>query len=358
MARGKRGDIEMVVVMDTKASSSDVERVVREVEAVGGQAFVSPGKMRTVIGLVGDTERFMELPLATLPHVEQVIRVGRPYKLVARELHQESTVVSVKGVPIGNGTFTLIAGPCAIETEEQAVEAGRMAKDAGARILRGDAYKHRTSPYSFQGLAERGLEILKTMSDAHGLPTVTEVLEPADVDLVAGYADMLRVGTRNMQNFPLLRECGRSGKPVMLKRGMAATIEEWLMAAEYVAREGNNDIVLCERGIRTYEGSYRNTLDVSAVPFVKGLTHLPVIVDPSHSSGRRELVAPLARAAVAAGADAVMIDVHPNPTAALCDGPQALTSVDLEGLGAELAAIAKAVGKELAPLPEAPAKAG
>lgn len=348
----------MVVVMDATAQQTDIDRVVGEVEAVGGQAFVSPGKTRTVIGLVGDTERFMELPLATLPHVDQVIRVGRPYKLVARELHQDSTTVRVGGVPIGNGTFTLIAGPCAIETTEQALEAGGMAKAAGARILRGDAYKHRTSPYSFQGLAERGLEILKHMSETHGLPTVTEVLEPGDVELVAAHADMFRVGTRNMQNFPLLREVGRSGKPVMLKRGMAATIDEWLMAAEYVAREGNSDIVLCERGIRTYEGSYRNTLDLSAVPHVKEITHLPVIVDPSHASGRRELVAPLARAAVAVGADAVMIDVHPNPRAALCDGPQALTSEDLERLTAELEAIARAVGKELAPAPEATVKAG
>jgi 3-deoxy-7-phosphoheptulonate synthase len=345
----RKGDIEMVVVMDTKASEADIERIVREVEAVGGQAFVSPGKLRTVIGLVGDTERFMELPLATLPHVEQVIRVGKPYKLVARELHTDATIVNVAGVPIGEGYFTIIAGPCAIETPDQAMEAARMSADAGAQILRGDAYKHRSSPYAFQGLAKRGLEILKEMSAATGMPTVTEVLEPADVELVASYADMLRVGTRNMQNFPLLRECGRSGKPVMLKRGMAATIEEWLMAAEYVAREGSSDIILCERGIRTYEGSYRNTLDISAVPAAKALTHLPVIVDPSHSSGRRDLVAPLARAAVAAGADAVMIDIHPNPTAALCDGPQALTRDAIKDLSLELNAIAEAVGKKPAP---------
>lgn len=342
----KKGDIEMVVVMDTKASEDDIGRVVREVEAVGGQAFVSPGKLRTVIGLVGDTTRFMELPLATLPHVEQVIRVGKPYKLVARELHQDATIVNVAGVPIGEGYFTIIAGPCAIETEAQALEAAHMAQDMGAHILRGDAYKHRTSPYSFQGLGKRGLEILRKMSQETGMPTVTEVLEPADVPLVAEYADILRVGTRNMQNFALLRECGRSGRPVMLKRGMASTIEEWLMAAEYVAREGTSDIILCERGIRTFEDSYRNTLDVAAVPAAKQLTHLPVMVDPSHSGGRRELVAPLARAAVAAGADAVMIDIHPDPRTALCDGPQALTRDDIGELSAELIAIAEAVGKK------------
>lgn len=339
----------MVVVMDVNASDADVERVVSEVEAVGGQAFVSRGKLRTVVGLVGDTERFMELPLATLPHVEQVIRVGRPYKLVARELHPDPSMVHISGVPIGSDTLTLIAGPCAIETEEQALEAGRMAKDMGAQILRGDAFKHRTSPYSFQGLGRRGLEILREMSRAYGMPTVTEVMEPGDVEVVAAHADLLRVGTRNMMNFPLLREIGRSGKPVMIKRGMSATIEEWLMAAEYVAREGNTDIILCERGIRTYESAYRNTLDLSAVPFTKQLTHLPVIVDPSHASGRRELVAPLARAAVAVGADAVMIDVHPNPRAALCDGAQALTGADVNDLARDLADIAQTIGKRLAP---------
>ncbi len=342
----RKGDIEMVVVMDTKASEADIARVVHEVETVGGQAFVSPGKLRTVIGLVGDTTRFMELPLATLPHVEQVIRVGKPYKLVARELHQDATIVNVAGVPIGEGYFTMIAGPCAIETEEQALAAARMAQQMGAHILRGDAYKHRTSPYAFQGLGKRGLEILRLMSQETGMPTVTEVLEPADVQTVAEYSDILRVGTRNAQNFPLLRECGRSGKVVMLKRGMAGTIEEWLMAAEYVAREGTNDIILCERGIRTYEPAYRNTLDVAAVPTAKELTHLPVIVDPSHSGGRKELVAPLARAAVAAGADAVMIDIHPDPRTALCDGPQALTGAEVDELGAELMAIAEAVGKK------------
>jgi 3-deoxy-7-phosphoheptulonate synthase len=336
----------MVVVMDTKASQADIDRVVSEVETVGGQAFVSPGKLRTVIGLVGDTARFMELPLATLPHVEQVIRVGKPYKLVARELHQDATIVNIAGVPIGEGYFTIIAGPCAIETEEQALEAAKMAKEMGAHILRGDAYKHRSSPYAFQGLGKRGLEILRLMSQETGMPTVTEVLEPADVELVAEHSEILRVGTRNTQNFPLLRECGRSGRAVMLKRGMSGTIEEWLMAAEYIAREGCNDIILCERGIRTFETAYRNTLDVAAVPTAKLLTHLPVIVDPSHSGGRKELVAPLARAAVAVGADAVMIDIHPDPRTALCDGPQALTREDIGELGKELMLIAEAVGKK------------
>ncbi len=342
----KKGDIEMVVVMDTKASEADIARVVQSVEGVGGEAFVSAGKLRTVIGLVGDTARFMELPLATLPHVEQVIRVGKPYKLVARELHQDATIVNVAGVPVGEGYFTIIAGPCAIETEEQAIDAAKMAQEMGAHILRGDAYKHRTSPYAFQGLGKRGLEILRMMSVETGMPTVTEVLEPADVELVAEYSDILRVGTRNTQNFPLLRACGRSGRAVMLKRGMAGTLEEWLMSAEYVAREGCSDIILCERGIRTYETAYRNTLDIAAIPAMKLLTHLPVIVDPSHSGGRKELVAPLARAAVAAGADAVMIDIHPDPRSALCDGPQALTRDDITDLGKELMMIAEAVGKK------------
>src|SRR5437763_2188733 len=237
----------MVVVMDTRASEEDIGRVVREVESVGGQAFVSAGKLRTVIGLVGDTARFMELPLATLPHVEQVIRVGKPYKLVARELHQDATIVNVAGVPIGEGYFTMIAGPCAIETEAQAIEAAHMAQEMGAHILRGDAYKHRTSPYAFQGLGKRGLEILRAMSQETGMPTVTEVLQTTDVELVASYSDVLRIGARNMQNFELLKEVGKLHKPVMLKRGMAGTIEEWLMAAEYVAREGTSDIIWCER---------------------------------------------------------------------------------------------------------------
>jgi 3-deoxy-7-phosphoheptulonate synthase len=253
--------------------------------------------------------------------------------------------VTVGGVPIGPDTFTLIAGPCAVETPEQTMAAAHMAKAAGASLLRGGAFKPRTSPYAFQGLGKRGLEILAEARAETGLPVVTEVVEAADVDLVSEYADMLQIGTRNMQNFALLQAAGSAGKPVMLKRGMNATIEEWLMAAEYIAQRGNLDIVLCERGIRTFETAYRNTLDISAVPLVHSLSHLPVIVDPSHAGGRRELVVPLARAAIAAGADAVMVDLHPEPGTALCDGPQALVDVDLQALAEAVRVLPPLLGK-------------
>lgn len=338
----------MVVVMSPQATDEDIAGVVEMIEDAGGEAFVSRGKHRTIIGLVGDTERFMALPLPGLPGVEEVVRVGKPYKLVAREARAEPSEVPVGDVPVGRAAVTIIAGPCAIETQEQALAAARAARAAGAHILRGDAYKHRTSPYAFQGLAKRGLEILAEMRAETGLPVVTEVLQTSDVELVASYADALRIGARNMQNFPLLREVGKLHKPVMLKRGMSATIEEWLMAAEYIAQQGNQDIILCERGIRTYETMTRNTLDLSAVPLIQRLSHLPIVVDPSHASGKRELVAPLARAAVAAGADGIMVDVHPRPEAALCDGPQALTTEEIGPLVHELAAIAASLGRPMA----------
>jgi 3-deoxy-7-phosphoheptulonate synthase len=322
----------MVVVMASEATTEQLDAVVRTVEAAGGSAFVSRGVHRTIVGLVGDIGRFEALNLAALPGVGDVVRISVPYKLVSRENHPQTSTVRVGGVPIGPDTFTLIAGPCAVETPEQTMAAARMAKSAGATLLRGGAFKPRTSPYAFQGLGKRGLEILAEARAETGLPVVTEVVEAADVDLVSEYADMLQIGTRNMQNFALLQAAGSAGKPVMLKRGMNATIEEWLMAAEYIAQRGNLDIVLCERGIRTFETAYRNTLDISAVPLVHSLSHLPVIVDPSHAGGRRELVVPLARAAIAAGADAVMVDLHPEPGAALCDGPQALVDVDLQAL--------------------------
>jgi 3-deoxy-7-phosphoheptulonate synthase len=322
----------MVVVMTSEATAEELDAVVRTVEAAGGSAFVSRGVHRTIVGLVGDVERFETLNLQALPGVDNVVRISSAYKLVSRENHPETSTVKVGGVPIGPDTFTLIAGPCAVETHEQTLAAARMAKDAGAALLRGGAFKPRTSPYAFQGLGEAGLKILAEAREQTGLPVVTEVVDAQDVPLVSEYADMLQIGTRNMQNFALLQAAGGAGKPVMLKRGMNATIEEWLMAAEYIAQRGNLDIVLCERGIRTFETAYRNTLDISAVPLVHTLSHLPVIVDPSHAGGKRELVVPLARAAIAAGADAVMVDLHPEPGAALCDGPQALVDVDLQAL--------------------------
>jgi 3-deoxy-7-phosphoheptulonate synthase len=341
----------MVVVMAPEASDSQINAVVDRVAAAGGEAFVSRGVERTIIGLVGDIERFRALNLRTLAGVADVVRISVPYKLVAREHHPDMTTVYIAGVPIGPDTLTLIAGPCAVETPEQTLDAARMAKGAGAALLRGGAFKPRTSPYAFQGLGEAGLRILSEVRAETGLPIVTEVVDPHDVDLVASYADMLQVGTRNMQNFALLQAVGKVGLPVMIKRGMSATIEEWLMAAEYVARRGNLDIVLCERGIRTFETSTRNTLDISAVPLAHGLSHLPVIVDPSHSGGRRDLVLPLARAAIAAGADGVIVDVHPHPESALCDGPQALVDGDLRALAQAVRLFPPLLGRVPATLP-------
>jgi 3-deoxy-7-phosphoheptulonate synthase len=337
----------MVVVMGPGATSEQIDAVVTIVEQSGGEAFVSRGVQRTIIGLVGDISAFTSLNLQAMPGVGDVVRVSKPYKLVSREHHPEATTIEVGGVPIGPHTFTLIAGPCAVETPEQTLQAALMAKGAGAALLRGGAFKPRTSPYAFQGLGERGLRILAEVREETGMPVVTEVVDAADVPLVAEWADMLQIGTRNMQNFALLQAVGNAGKPVMLKRGMTATYEEWLMAAEYIAQRGNLDIVLCERGIRTFETATRNTLDIAAVPMLHSLSHLPVVVDPSHSGGKRDLVVPLTRAAIAAGADAVIVDVHPDPTAALCDGPQALYGDDLAELAAACRDLPPAVGRRL-----------
>ncbi|MFN2543638.1 MAG: 3-deoxy-7-phosphoheptulonate synthase [Actinomycetota bacterium] len=337
----------MVVVMKSTATEEDIERVEAKVREVGGDAFVSRGKTRTIIGLVGDTAAVRELPLETLPGVDSVVQVGKPYKIVAKESHPRPSTVKVGSAEVGRGVFSLIAGPCAIENPDQAMISARAARDAGATILRGDAYKARTSPYTFQGTSREGLEILAACRTDTGLPVVTEVMEPADVDYVAGIVDAVKVGARNMQNFALLKEVGRLDKPVMLKRGISATIEEWLMAAEYIAQRGNTEIILCERGIRTFEVSTRNTLDLSGMVVAQLETHLPVIVDPSHATGRHDLVGPMAKAALAAGADGVMIDVHPEPSEALVDGSQALQPDELVVLANELSALAKALGRPM-----------
>lgn len=330
----------MVVVMAPDATDEQIAHVTERVEGVGGQAFVSRGVVRTIIGLVGDIESFHGLNLRTMAGVAAVHRISDPFKLVSRQHHPDRSTVWVgpagSQVPIGPETFTFIAGPCAVETPTQTLEAAEMAKAAGATLLRGGAYKPRTSPYAFQGLGVKGLEILADVRETTGLPVVTEVVDARDVAVVAELADMLQIGTRNMANFGLLQAAGDAGKPVLLKRGMTATIEEWLMAAEYVAQRGNLDVVLCERGIRTFEPTTRNTLDISAVPVVQGISHLPIIVDPSHAGGRKDLVVPLSKAAIGVGADGVIVDVHPDPENALCDGPQAL-------LGTELRALAQAV---------------
>jgi 3-deoxy-7-phosphoheptulonate synthase len=339
----------MVVVMSPDATAEDVAHVVARVESVGGEAFVSTGVVRTIIGLVGDIDSFHHLNLRTLRGVADVHRISDPYKLVSRQHHTDRSTVWVgrpgHQTPIGPETFTLIAGPCAVETAEQTLEAAQMARSAGATILRGGAFKPRTSPYAFQGLGVAGLEILADVGAATGLPVVTEVVDARDVGVVAEHADMLQVGTRNMANFGLLQAVGESGKPVLLKRGMTATIEEWLMAAEYIAQRGNLDVVLCERGIRTFEPSTRNTLDISAVPVVQAASHLPVVVDPSHAAGRKDLVVPLSRAAIAVGADGVIVDVHPDPETALCDGPQALLGTELRDLAQAVRRLPEVVGR-------------
>lgn len=339
----------MVVVMAPDATDADVAHVVEKVEGVGGSAFVSKGLVRTIIGLVGDIDSFHGLNLRTLPGVADVHRISDPFKLVSRQHHADRSTVWVgpagHQVPIGPDTFTFIAGPCAVESEQQTLEAVEMAKAAGASIMRGGAFKPRTSPYAFQGLGVRGLEILASVREATGLPVVTEVVDARDVPVVVEHADMLQIGTRNMANFGLLQAAGDAGKPVLLKRGMTATIEEWLMAAEYIAQRGNLDIVLCERGIRTFEPATRNTLDISAIPVVQGKSHLPIIVDPSHAAGLRELVVPLSRAAVAVGADGVIVDVHPNPEEALCDGPQAVLGNDLRALAQAMRQLPPVLGR-------------
>ncbi|MBB4930839.1 3-deoxy-7-phosphoheptulonate synthase [Lipingzhangella halophila] len=345
----------MVIVMGPDATPEDTDNLVELAASVGGEAYVTRGAGRTIIGLVGDVERFANLDLRAQPGVSDVRRTSAPYRLVSQENAVSRSVVRVGGVPLGGDTTTVIAGPCAVETPEQTLAAARMAQEAGASLLRGGAYKPRTSPYSFQGLGEAGLKILSDVRDETGLPIVTEVVDAADVELVASHADMLQIGARNMQNFALLHAAGEAGRPVLLKRGMTATIEEWLMAAEHIAQRGNLDIVLCERGIRTFENATRNTLDISAVPVAQKLSHLPVIVDPSHSGGQRDLVLPLSRAAIAAGADGVIVDVHPAPETALCDGPQALVDADLAELASAVRALSGLLGRPLAaaPAPEA-----
>jgi 3-deoxy-7-phosphoheptulonate synthase len=337
----------MVVVMKADATEAQIQAVAERVRAAGGEAFVSRGTVHTIIGLVGDTARFQAIPWGQMPGVDHTIQVGKPYKMVARDLHPETTTVKVGTTAVGRDRFTIVAGPCAVESDEQAMLSTRAAKAAGATILRGDVYKPRTSPYSFQGLGERGLEILAECRRQTGLPIVVEVVDISHVEHVAEIADCVRIGTRNAQNFELLKEVGLTNKPVMLKRGLAMTVEEWLQAAEYVAQRGNSEIIMCERGIRTFEPSTRNTLDLAGMAAAQAETHLPVMVDPSHAVGKRHLVAPMARAALAAGADAVMVDVHPQPEEALCDGPQALLPEEMRALGVELERLADALGRPL-----------
>ncbi len=337
----------MIIVMKRDATPDDVTGVVERLRSIGCEAHVSEGQIQTVIGAIGDRDVISRLPWEAMPGVERAVPVVRPFKFVSRDFQPTDTVVDVGGVEVGGERFVVVAGPCAVESRDQLFRTAEAVVEAGARILRGDAFKPRTSPYSFQGLGEQGLQLLAEVRDKLGIPFVAEVLDPRDVGLVSSYADMLRVGTRNMANFTLLQEVGRQPKPVQLKRGFTATIEEWLNAAEYIYKEGNHQIVLVERGIRTFETAARNTLDITAVPVLKRLSHLPVMVDPSHSGGRRDLVLPLARAGVAAGADGIMVDVHPAPDTALVDGAQALLPDDFAELMDQVARLAAAMNRPL-----------
>jgi len=340
-------DDSTIIVMRRDATRADIDHVVERLRDIGAEAHVSEGQIRTIIGAVGDRAIIQQLPWEAFPGVERAVPVLKPYKFVSRDFHPDDSVVEVGGVPVGAGPVVVIAGPCAVENRDQLFTTAAAVQKAGARILRGDAFKPRTSPYAFQGLGEKGLQLLAEARDELGMPFVAEVLDPRDVELVSAYADLVRIGARNMANFTLLAEVGRQPKPVMLKRGFTATIDEWLNAAEYVYKEGNHQVILCERGIRTFEQQTRNTLDISAVPVVEALSHLPVIVDPSHSAGRSALVPALTRAAVAAGADGVMIDVHPTPETAQVDGGQALLPDQFAELMDQVRAVATAVGRSV-----------
>lgn len=337
----------MIIVMSPNSTKEDLARVQERVEQAGLRCHLSTGEDRTIVGVIGDKKKISNLEMNMMEGVEKTVRITEKYKLVSRDFQMEDTIVDVGGVKIGGDHLVIMAGPCAVESMEQLREAARCVKEGGAHFLRGGAFKPRTSPYDFQGLAEKGLEMLRTAADEQGLKVVTEIVDREDIDVIGKYSDVFQVGARNMQNFQLLKALGKASKPVLLKRGLAATISEWLNAAEYIMDGGNTNVILCERGIRTYETFTRNTLDLSAVAAVKELSHLPIIVDPSHGTGRWRMVRPMARAAVAAGADGLIIEVHPHPEAALSDGDQSLTPKNFNRLMSELSGIAGLMGKKL-----------
>lgn len=339
----------MMIVMKEDATDEQIGAVIEKIEGAGALAHPIKGARLTVIGAIGDVEQDVNiagLGLEGQPGVDRVMPILKPYKLASSQMrHGERTVLEIEGRKIGGDHFALIAGPCTVESREQLLETADIVKDAGVAMMRGGAYKPRTSPYAFQGLGQEGLRLLAEARERTGLPIVTELMDARDLEPVLEVADVIQVGARNMQNFPLLSEIGRSGRPVLLKRGLSATLDELLMAAEYVLKEGNPNVMLCERGIRTFESSYRTTLDLQAVPVLKELSHLPVVVDPSHAAGRRSLVAPMSLAAAAAGADGIIVEVHPNPDEALCDGPQALLADDFAEYVASVERVAALAGK-------------
>jgi 3-deoxy-7-phosphoheptulonate synthase len=335
----------MLVVMKPHATEGEIARVVERIRELGLTPHTIPGAQRVAIGVTGNRGGLDTAQFETLPGVADAIRVSQPFKLVSREVKEEDTVIDVGGVPLGGKALTVMAGPCSVESKEQILEAAHAVKAAGARFLRGGAFKPRTSPYEFQGLAEEGLKLLALAREATGLKIVTEVMDAETLPMVADYADVLQIGARNMQNFSLMKQLGHVRRPILLKRGPSATIKEWLMAAEYVVAGGNYQVALCERGIRTFETMTRNTLDLNAVPVLKALTHLPVIVDPSHGIGLRAHVAAMARAGIAAGADGIIVEVHPCPEKALSDGQQSLLPREFEDLMKQVRVIAGAVGR-------------
>jgi 3-deoxy-7-phosphoheptulonate synthase len=341
----------MMIVMKESATEQEIESVVEKVERAGALAHPIKGARVTVIGAIGDVEQdasIESLGLEGEPGVDRVMPILKPYKLASAEIkHGERTVLEIDGRKVGGGNFALMAGPCTVESREQLLETARVVSDGGASFLRGGAYKPRTSPYAFQGLGQEGLRLLAEAKKETGLPVVTELMDMRDIDDVLEVADVVQIGARNMQNYPLLTEIGRSGRPALLKRGLSATLDELLMAAEYILKEGNPNVMLCERGIRTFETAYRFTLDLMAVPVLKELTHLPVIIDPSHAAGRRDLVTPLSLAAAAVGADGIIVEVHPHPEAAICDGPQALRAEEFAAYATAVEQAAALAGKAL-----------
>jgi 3-deoxy-7-phosphoheptulonate synthase len=337
----------MIIVMKAGATGGEITLVEEKIKANGLTVHISRGVERTIIGAIGDERKLQPEAFEGMACVEKVLRILKPYKIVSRDFQKEDTVITVRGQKIGGDTVAVFAGPCSVEGREMMLGIAGQVASFGASFLRGGAFKPRTSPYAFQGMGEEGLRYLAEAREETGLPVATELMDPRDIDVVVKYADVIQIGARNMQNFRLLTEVGRLEKPVILKRGLSATIMEWLMSAEYIASEGNRQIILCERGVRTFESATRNTFDVSAIPVVKGLSHLPVIADPSHATGKMTLVEPLAAAAIAAGADGVMVEVHHDPESALSDGPQSLRPEAFRDMSARLRKIADAVGKRL-----------
>jgi 3-deoxy-7-phosphoheptulonate synthase len=339
-----------IIVLGADATEDDIRHIVKKLEGRNLQAHISKGTERTIIGVIGDTSKITEEEedsFRAAAGVENVVRIVKPFKLASREFRKEDTLINVRGVIIGAKKIPVMAGPCAVENRTILSSIAEKVKAAGASFLRGGAFKPRTSPYAFQGLGEEGLTYLAEAREKTGLPIITEIMDPRDMEIITKYTDIIQIGARNMQNFRLLLEVGTSDKPVLLKRGLSSTIKEWLMSAEYIMSRGNHNVMLCERGIRTFETATRNTLDLSAVPVLKQLTHLPVVVDPSHGVGKRDLVAPMAKAAIAAGADALMIEVHTNPEEAMSDGDQSLKPSQFDKLMIELGPVARAVGRDI-----------